>query len=104
MIRRLMEASYFAQRDAPPAAVIDFWLRELRTPELLIELAAQYSSYVATLLPERPLLAPAAAGDLDSLRTALAAEEAAEREKDRLYWEPLRRELERLRRRERRQP
>ena len=60
-----------------------------------------HPSPAAALLRARPLLSLAAARDRRGLQAALAAEEQAEREKDRLYWEPLRRELELLRRRER---
>ncbi len=42
MITRLMERSYFAQSTRAPQALIEFWFRELRTPELLTELAETY--------------------------------------------------------------
>ena len=45
----------------------------------------------------RPLLSHARAGDLVALRPALDAEVRAEQDKDRAYWEPLKRELESLR-------
>jgi hypothetical protein len=103
MIRRLVEASYFAGRDAPSEPAIDFWLHELRTPDLLIKVAQTYPAQAGSLLAERPLLSFAGAADPHGLTAALAEEERAERERDRRYWEPLRRELEMLRRRERRQ-
>lgn len=102
MIRRLIEASYFAGQDAPSEAAIDFWLRDLRTPDLLIEVAHSYPARVGPLLKDRPLLSVAQAADHHGLMSALTEEERVERERDRLYWEPLRRELERLRRRDRR--
>ena len=37
MIRRLVEANYFSNRDHAKVAQVRFWLKELRTPELLIE-------------------------------------------------------------------
>lgn len=46
----------------------------------------------------RPLLAHAASGDMDQVEAGLFIEEKAEREKDRRYWLPLRKELEDLRR------
>jgi hypothetical protein len=101
MIRRLVEASYFAHRDTPPETAVDFWLRELRTPEIIIEVARNHPSPIQALLPARPLLSFAVSRDRAGLQSALAEEERAERAKDRQYWEPLRRELERLRRRER---
>ncbi|HET7293213.1 MAG TPA: hypothetical protein VFM88_12370, partial [Vicinamibacteria bacterium] len=36
MIRRLVEAHYFQHREQATAAQVRFWLRELRTPELLV--------------------------------------------------------------------
>ena len=39
MIRRLVEAHYFQNRAKPNPAQIRFWLQELRTPEILLELA-----------------------------------------------------------------
>lgn len=101
MIRRLVEASYFAGRAAPADTAVAFWLRELRTPDLLIAVTQIYPSPAQILTAERPLLALAAVGNRAGLETALAEEERQEREQDRIYWQPLRRELERLRRSER---
>jgi hypothetical protein len=49
----------------------------------------------------RPLLTLAITPDLPRLREALDAEVRAEQEKDRIYWEPLKREMEEFRRAER---
>jgi hypothetical protein len=99
MIRRLVEAHYFEHRANPSAAHIRFWLRELRTPELIVALAADHARLCQRLADERPLLAAAARGaDQAALERALLAEEAEERARDRRYWLPLREELERLRR------
>ncbi len=40
-------------------------------------------------------------GEIPALREALDAEVRAEQEKDRIYWEPLKREMEAFRRSER---
>jgi hypothetical protein len=104
MIARLMETDYAAHRASPPAGRIAFWLREMRTPELLVSLAAEHSELAKTLSAERPLLTQAAAGDVAALRTVLRAEEDAQREADRQYWTPLKLELEQLRRAKRAQP
>jgi hypothetical protein len=45
----------------------------------------------------RPLLRFASTGERAALEAALEEEERSERERDRIYWAPLRRELERLR-------
>ena len=97
MIRRLLEADYFLHRKKPTAAQIRFWFRELRTPQLLVELADSQSASCRPLVRHRPLLAEALWGNVDALERALREEEHAERERDRLYWFPLRKELEKLR-------
>jgi hypothetical protein len=102
MIRRLVEAHYFEHRAKPSAAHLRFWLRELRTAEILIALAADHARLCQRLAATRPLLAIAVRGrNRQALERALMAEEAAERARDRQYWLPLRAELERLRRRTR---
>jgi hypothetical protein len=97
MIRRLVEAHYFSQSAPPNAAHIKFWLLELRTPQLLLEIARANESLARRLAASRPLLHRAVSGNLAQLQTALAAEEADVRATDRSYWAPLLRELERLR-------
>jgi len=98
MLRRLLEAHYFAHRASPGSARVAFWLKELRTPELLVEVARRHPSPCRRMTARRPLLAHALAGDLGEIARGLHAEEMAEREKDRQYWSSLRRELEFLRR------
>ena len=81
------------------AADVRFWFTELRTPDLLIALARAYPAAGRQLTAKRPLLRFAFDADPVALASALTAEEAAEREADRLYWQPLREELEQLRHR-----
>ena len=97
MIRRLVEAHYFQHRKKPNPAQIKFWLQELRTPQLLLELARTHPLKCRRLASKRPLLAHAAPGEPAKLESALMAEAAAEGERDKIYWLPLRRELEELR-------
>lgn len=99
MIRRLVEADFFQRREAATADDVRFWLLELRTPELLVAVSAGNREQCLQLTSRRSLLADALRGDEDELVRALAAEEASEREADRRYWEPLRKELETLRHR-----
>ena len=61
MIERLLEADYLMGRSAPNPAQLRFWLLELRTPALLVELAANHPDLCAQLTAHRPLLALAAA-------------------------------------------
>ena len=97
MVRRLLEAHYFEHRDHATAARVRFWLRELRTPELLIEVAERSPTALAAQARRRPLLRHARPGREAELASSLSAEEAAERRADARYWAPLRAELERLR-------
>jgi hypothetical protein len=104
MIRRLVDVNYLSHRDEPTPERILFWLRELRTPELLEEAARAHSGAVEKLLGERPLLKLAVAENLagDALDRALRDEEETERRLDAAYWKPLREQIERLRRASRR--
>jgi len=97
MIRRLVEAHYFQNSQNPIPARITFWLTQLRTPELLISLAARHSASCRKLRPTRPSLLAALSGNQNDLEQALMDEEKMERERDRSYWLPLRKELEALR-------
>jgi hypothetical protein len=98
MLRRLLEAHYFQNRENPTSAQVKFWLLELRTPELLIEVARSHGRVCRRLVSTRPLLTHALSGNLDDLGRGLRFEQQAEQTTDRLYWQPLREELERLRR------
>jgi hypothetical protein len=100
MISRLMERSYFGRdisSGRPSQNNVEFWLRELRTPELLLELAELHPDVARRLESARPAIAAALTAELDSVAFALAEEEREERRKDREYWRPLRLELEQLR-------
>lgn len=102
MIRRLMEADYDRFYTSPPAERASFWLRELRTPELLVECADRFREEARAAMAERPAVEAAVAVDERETDRRLAEEQALEMERDRAYWEPLRRELEQLRRERRR--
>jgi hypothetical protein len=97
MLRRLIEVNYFENRERPTREQIRFWFLELRTPDLLIELAQSQGKIPAYLYRKRPLLELAVTGAKSSLADALLAEEQREREADRRYWAPLKKELESLR-------
>lgn len=98
MIRRLIEADRVACRGTPSPEQVRFWLREARTPELLLELARQFPFEARAVAKElRPLLAAALQGDEAGIEASLAEEERAERGVDRAYWIPLKQELERMR-------
>lgn len=98
MLQRLIEAHWFQNRDTPTPERIDFWLRECRTPAILLELAKLFPSETTSLQPVRPLLIHAFHHDPEALEQGLEQERQAEIAADRAYWAPLRSQLEQLRR------
>lgn len=98
MIQRLIEAHWFQHRSEPTSQRIDFWLRECRTPEILLELAALFPAETAALQPSRTVLAAAILNDIEAVEQQLEEERLAEVAADKAYWQPLRLELEQLRR------
>ncbi len=98
MLARLVEAHWFQNRSEPTPERIDFWLRECRTAEILIELATLFPAQSAAVQSARPAVASALANDLEVVEEHLEQERRAEVAADRAYWAPLRQELERLRR------
>jgi hypothetical protein len=100
MIRRLVDVNYLSHRNEPTPERVLFWLRELRTPELLVEAAQAHADVAAELAGERPLLRLAAVEPVESevLSKALRDEEDEERRLDAAYWKPLREQMERIRR------
>jgi hypothetical protein len=99
MVRRLVEASYARDLADPTPEQIHFWLRELRTPELLVECVRWFPGQARNASGSRPAVRAALAGDEEEVTRCMEAEEAHERELDRAHWAPLRTELEALRRR-----
>jgi len=97
MIRRLVDSHYEEFKPSPSDNQIRFWLRESRTPEVLISLAAEYSTIFNEVLRHRPLLVEALAASRSAIQPELTKEESTERDADEVYWRPLKQELERLR-------
>jgi hypothetical protein len=77
---------------------VDFWLRELRTPDLLVRVAATSPAAAREVAAVRPAVEAALSGDPEAVSRALDDEEREERRRDREYWEPLKHELEEFRR------
>jgi hypothetical protein len=96
MIRRLIEADVARARSRVPRARLRFWLQEARSYELLRDLGQRHPE-LARRVP-RAALRAAMDGDADRTAGLLRTEEDRERQRDRLYWAPLRSELERWRR------
>ena len=94
MIRRLIEANVYRAPNAPSEDKICFWFAECRTLELLISLSAKYPEIAARMSINRPLLRSAIQGNREKVQSLLKDEEDKEREADRQYWMPLKKELE----------
>lgn len=95
MIRRLIEADVARAPSRIPAARCRFWLQECRSYELLRDLARRYPELARRA--RRPALCAAITGDPERTAALLRKEEDRVRQQDRLYWAPLRSELERWR-------
>lgn len=97
MLRRLVEVDCRQASTPASRAQVRFWLMECRSPELLSELAGRFGPEARTLAGRRKALAEALRGRTRQVERCLRNEEDREREADRSYWAPLRRELERWR-------
>jgi hypothetical protein len=93
-IRRLIEADFMERQDNPSLRDIQFWLAEARTPAIIRTLAAGFPDAAESLSLKRHLLKLLPACSDDQLINALSEEEKLFREADRLYWQPLFKELE----------
>lgn len=98
MIRRLIEAHWFHHRSEPTPERIDFWLRECRTAEILLELVNVFPAEATSLKSSRPVIATTFLKDIEAIEKKLDEERLDEVVADKTYWAPLRQELERLRR------
>ncbi len=97
MIRALLEEHYTRYKHEPTTDVVEFWLREGRTPRMLIDVASQHVEAAELILAQRTLIKYAITGSESELRSALFDEQQREQELDRTYWQPLVAELEQLR-------
>jgi hypothetical protein len=95
MIRRLVEVDFHNRPARPSTSSIHFWLREARTPELLIDLSRRYPA--RRLAKIRPALLWAIKGNAQAVEESMRQEQEAIRAVDRAYWQPLRDELFRMR-------
>ena len=98
MVRRLVEADYYRRSSRPTRERITFWLREVRTPGVLVDLCERYPAVAHRVARMRPAVRRAIGGDLSSVERALLEEQEAARAADRDYWRPRRAELAQWRR------
>jgi hypothetical protein len=101
MIRRLVDAHYdeFCRESTDDR--VRFWLRESRTPKILIAVAAEYPRLLEEVQSTRPLLTGILTVAGPALQEDLDREQAAEKRIDEAYWRPLKQELETMRREKR---
>jgi hypothetical protein len=97
MIRRLVDAHYAQFRMEPNDDRVKFWLREARSPLVLVDIAKDNPVLVAEMLSERALLANAVSNEVVRLKADLYQEQVDERSRDEDYWKPLKAELEQMR-------
>lgn len=97
MIRRLVEADVVVHRENPTQEQKRFWLRECRTPELLLSLVQLFEPEARELATTRQALIAALRNEKGDVVKALLNEESSERTEDEVYWRALRNELESLR-------
>lgn len=105
VVRRLVDVHYRGFGDAPTEARIAFWMRELRTPETLVDCVARFEARGDAPPREAAQVArQVVAGDatMRDVADAITREEARERAADEAYWRPLLDELARLRHERRR--
>ena len=98
MVRRLLEVSYEEGFASPTPEQIRFWLREIRTPEALLEVVARHPQEARAEAPSRSAIKAALGGELREVEDQVAEEERRERGADQAYRQPLLAELEALRR------
>ena len=98
MVRRLLEVSYEEGFASPTPEQIRFWLREIRTPEALLEVVARHPQEARAEAPSRSAIKAALDGELREVEDQVAEEERRERGADQAYRQPLLAELEALRR------
>ena len=97
MIRRLVEAHYDENQGESNEAMVQFWIRESRTPSMLSELIHRFPDKLASFVATRPWLVSIDANDVKQIEAFLRLEEDAERQADEEYWRPLKEELVQLR-------
>jgi hypothetical protein len=97
--RRLIEASYAQFSISATNEHVLFWLQASRSPDMRVELVANYPELAQRVEPVRPAVGEAQKQNAEGIRAALADEQRAESQSDEEYWLPLKRELEQLRKR-----
>lgn len=100
MISLLVSGHYLKNGNDPGPGDPIFWLEELRDAEFLREAVLRFPAAAQEAASRRaPVAVALASSSVEDIRRSLRDEEEAERAADRAYWEPLKKQLEELRRR-----
>jgi hypothetical protein len=97
MLQRLIEAHWFQHQHEHTTERIAFWLRECRSPEILLELARRFPDEASSEVQHRPLLDAAISQDSEAVEKYLESERLVIVAEDKAYWKPLREEMESMR-------
>ncbi|HXG59977.1 MAG TPA: hypothetical protein VNO22_01270 [Planctomycetota bacterium] len=97
MIRRLVDADIARAGARADPARLSFWFAECRSFEVLRLLARRYPEEARRAARIRPAVRAALRNDPRKTELLFRKEEDKERERDRIYWKPLRLDLERWR-------
>lgn len=98
MLQRLVDNDIALHKNILEANKIRWWLNECRNPQHLMELCQRYPDLAEGQVINRSLLKAALKKAQKSLSQRLEDEKEKEQERDRIYWRPLKKELELLRR------
>ena len=96
-IGELVAADMIAHEGSADRSRTEFWLRETRDADALIQLASEFREIAVITTADRPLLHAALQANHLALELELAREQIDGKQADREYWAPLRAELEQMR-------
>lgn len=99
MLKRLVNNDIGLNKYEQREEHVKWWLQECRDADILSELAEKFPKIIKDCIAGRPLLSSVISSDTYKLNAQLREEERRERQEDREYWMPLRKELEMLRHR-----
>ena len=97
MLNRLIENDMLLTH-RPNVEKIKWWLCECRNSKALMKLVNKNRKLTQECVARRPFLKTALKNNVRKLEKSIAQEELLERRRDHVYWQPLRKELEILRR------
>ncbi|MFH1379282.1 MAG: hypothetical protein ABII23_03275 [bacterium] len=97
MLKRLVDNDIIYNDFTAKEDQIKWWFLECRDVDILIKLAKKYPTIGKQCIQTRPLLQYVFNKNIHRFQLLLTKEENKERIKDTTYWNPLKKELEKLR-------